>query len=343
MAHDYGYATLENKLIDLFFSGTPDFGAAEDLIQQGANINATGNDDTENILFKILSDYWYLYPDHSSYTNHANSPCEDSSTTCELESGAFLCSVIRFFLDHGFDVTKCGGCFGAQCLWALTSSTYDRFMIEATKLLFDAGARNRTISLTSANSDETPWDLIATETSYQEACEHDYSAANIYEAVYQMYQAIEDGKPYSGIDSYEVSIGKKIQKVLTVGTQNPPAFFSQNLPDSKTGTCYLQPLYFVYENGILIATQYVSFWTDTILPEKNLVDVSEHFGGIVGHTIRCFTYGYKSMEKRSTCYSLPVTTIETDSGHSIRFSLIFGVAKEAKQMAYYEILNEISE
>lgn len=96
-------------------------------------------------------------------------------------------------------------------------------MIEVTKLLFNAGAR--IISLTSANSDKTPWDFIATETSYQEACEHNFSAANIYEAVYQMYQAIEDGKPYSGIDLYEVSIGKKIQKVLTVGTQKSFAWY----------------------------------------------------------------------------------------------------------------------
>ena len=52
-----------------------------------------------------------------------------------------MCAIIRFFLDHGFDVNKCDGCFGTQCLWALTPSTYDRYMIEATKILLDAGAK----------------------------------------------------------------------------------------------------------------------------------------------------------------------------------------------------------
>ena len=48
-----------------------------------------------------------------------------------------MCAIIRFFIDHGFDVNKCDGCFGAQCLWALTLSTFDRYMIEATKLLLE--------------------------------------------------------------------------------------------------------------------------------------------------------------------------------------------------------------
>ena len=39
MAYDYGYGNLEDKLIDLLRSGTPDFDAAEELIRQGADIN----------------------------------------------------------------------------------------------------------------------------------------------------------------------------------------------------------------------------------------------------------------------------------------------------------------
>lgn len=47
MAYDYGYGDLGNKLIELFRSGAPDFDAAEDLIRQGADINAIGKDDRE--------------------------------------------------------------------------------------------------------------------------------------------------------------------------------------------------------------------------------------------------------------------------------------------------------
>lgn len=59
MAYDYGYGDLGNKLIELFRSGAPDFDAAEDLIRQGADINAIGKDDDENILSEILSGYWW--------------------------------------------------------------------------------------------------------------------------------------------------------------------------------------------------------------------------------------------------------------------------------------------
>lgn len=59
MAYDYGYGDLGNKLIELFRSGAPDFDAAEDLIRQGADINAIGKDDDENILSEILGGYWW--------------------------------------------------------------------------------------------------------------------------------------------------------------------------------------------------------------------------------------------------------------------------------------------
>ena len=52
--YDYGYGDLENKLISLLRSGAPDFAAAEELIRQGADINASGNSDDENILSGIL-------------------------------------------------------------------------------------------------------------------------------------------------------------------------------------------------------------------------------------------------------------------------------------------------
>lgn len=58
MAVDYGFGDLGNKLLDLFRAGAPDFEAAEELIRQGADLNAAGKYDDENILSEILSGYW---------------------------------------------------------------------------------------------------------------------------------------------------------------------------------------------------------------------------------------------------------------------------------------------
>lgn len=294
MAFDYSYGALEDKLIELLQSKAPDFDAAEELIRQGADLNAVGKEDDENILSEILVGYWW--PRCSDTSGDSCDACVGKHCdSCEHHSdlnpalGPSMCAVIRFFLDHGFDVNKCDGCFGAQCLCGLAYSTYDRYMIEATKLLLDAGARNRTVSLTTTDEYETPWSYIATQAGYLSTCEHDHSTANIFEAIYQIYQAVEDGRPYSGIDSYELAIGKKILRVLAERDGDNPIFFALNLPEFKKDNCYTQTLYFVYDGGVLVSTQYADFWTDTILPAKDLVDVSEHFDGIVGNTINGFT------------------------------------------------------
>ncbi len=343
MAHDYGYGELGDKLIKLFRSGKPNFDAAEELIRQGADINAIGKCDDENILSEILNGYWWSA--HGDTFIDACDNCDENHCeTCEHNQnlnpnlGASMCAIIRFFLDHGFDVNKCDGCFGAQCLYGLTLSTFDRYMIEATKILLDAGAKNRTTSPTSNYENETPWDFIGTEGSYQGTCEHNHAIANIFEAVYQVYQAVEEGKPYNGIDSYEIAIEKKVLKVLSEVNMDKPTFFTMDLPEFHKDNCYTQTLYFVYEGGVLITTPYADFWTDTILPTVDLIDVSDRFDGIVGNSIKGFTYDHRTVVKGTTQYGQPITTIEMDSGHKVRFSINFGEVKEEERAAFYELI-----
>lgn len=342
--YDYGYGDLENKLISLLRSGAPDFAAAEELIRQGADINASGNSDDENILSEILRGYWWSVRGDTipeACDDCDESHCEDCEHNLNLNPnlGASMCAIIRFFLDHGFDVDKCNGRFGAQCLEALTLSTFDQYIIEATKLLFDAGAKNIPVSSLSDDRDHTPWDSIATEGSYQRTCEHDHSLANIYEAVYQIYQAVEDGKPYSGIDSYEIAIGKKVLKVFAENNGDQPVFFSMDLPKFKMDNCYNRSLYFVYDGGFLTVTKYADFWTDTVLPAVDMIDVSDNFTGIVGHTIKGFTYDHRTIVKESMHYGQPIVTIEMDSGCKARFSVNFGEIKKEERSAYYKLLD----
>lgn len=108
-------------------------------------------------------------------------------------------------------------------MWALVLSSFDAHMIEATKALFDAGAKNMNIS-ENDNEDETPWDFIGTEGSYQDTCCHNHHLGNIYEAVYQMYLAIDEGRPYNGIDSYEASCGKRILRVFAESPKSGDVF-----------------------------------------------------------------------------------------------------------------------
>lgn len=340
MAYDYGYGEHGNQLVELFRSGTPDFEAAEELIRQGADVNAVGKEDDENILSEILLGYW-----ESAHGDVFPDACDDcESVRCEgcehnqnlnPDLGPSMCAVIRFFLDHGFDVNKQDGCYGAQCLNALTLSSFDRYMIEATKILLDAGAKNRTVSPV-ADCDATPWSWIGTEASFQ-GCERNYALANIYEAVYQVYQAVEDGRPYGGIDSYEVAVGKKVLKVLAERDGNRSVFYPMSLPQFQKKNCFNKTLYFVYEGGALLSTQYADFWTDTILPEVDLLDVSEYFAGVVGSEIKSIDYDYKTIVKGTTHYGQPITTLEMDSGQKVTFSINFGLVESKERAAWFEL------
>lgn len=331
MAFDYGFGSLENELVELFHKLPLDFEKAEELLTTGADINTLNKDCDENILSEILMGYHshYMYSTTGSY----ESECIQDSTI-----GMSMCDTIRFFLSHGFDVNKYNGLLGAQCLYALVLSTFDRYMIEATKILFDAGAKNRTIS-DNADEDETPWDFVGTEGSFQDTCEGNHALGNLYEALYQIYQAIDEEKPYNCIDSYECSVGKKIIKVLaSPNNDNPTIFYSMDLPNFKKENCFTSDLYFVYEGGVLRTTKYADFWVDSILTEAELVDVSEYFPGIVGSNIKSFSFGHKAVRKESTAYTQPITKIEMESGECVRFSINFGDVEDKDRVAFFELI-----
>ncbi len=337
MDYEYGYGALEDQLISLFCSGAPDFTVAENIISQGADLNAVGKYPDENMLSEIISGYCW-----SEYENeNDNEECDNCQENRDLNHsrGETMVKIIRFFLDHGFDVQKKNGRYGAQCLWALVLSSFDTQIIEATKVLFDAGAKNMSIG-ESDDEDETPWDFIGTEGSYQDTCCHDHHLGNIYEAVYQMYLAVDEGRPYNKIESYEAALGKRIVRVCAEKPAAGDVFFDMNLITSQHKNCYRQTLYFMFDCGALITTQYAEIWVDSNLPNTALVDVSERFSSLVGSTIKRITFDHNEVFKENTRYGQPVTIMEMDNGVKARFSINFGEVEEADRVAYYCLMKE---
>lgn len=334
MDYNYGYGELENRLIKLFRSSPPDFDAAEELLKQGADINAVGRNDDENVLSEILIGYPNAPLDEMLDYDDTD---VDALHKLIPDPGLAMCDIIRFFLAHGFDVTKREGCFGAQCLFSLTATTDYRHIIEATKLLIDAGAINRTVSPTARNGDYTPWSSIEDEVFYLDCFTHAHSDANLCEAVYQIYKAIEDGKPYRGIDSYELAVGKRIRRVFAESNGEQPVFFPIDTAEFKRENCYKATLYFVFDDGVLITTRHADCWTNTILPSSGLVDVTGHFARMVGAKIRRFVFGDKTIKRGSTSYTQLIFTIEMDSGSKARFATNKGEVSDELYSAYYEV------
>ena len=334
MDYKYGYGDLEDQLLTVFLSRTPDFAVAEDLIAKGADVNAESKNPDENMLSEII--FGCCWPPESLNENEERTDFEEECNFKPI-NGQTMVKIIRFFLDHGFDVSKAEGWFGAQCLAAIVHSSFDAYMIEATKVLFDAGAKN---IKTSSEVGEIPKDLVGSEGSFQDTFCRNHHLGNIYEAIYQIYLAVEEKRPYNGIESYEASCGKRILRVFAEKPESGDVFFDMNLTTSQHKNCYRQALYFVFDGGILVTTRFADFWVDSMLPNIALINVSERFPGIVGSTIKRFTFGHNEIFKGIRNYGQPITNIEMDSGVKVRFSTNYGEADDENRVAYYCLMKD---
>ena len=328
MAYDYGFDELGNELIDIFAVTSPDFDKAEKLLNSGLNINALNKDRDENLLSEAIWNHTLSY--RLQYLDDFPDGEIDDSLL-----GPTVYEIIQLFLSHGFDVNECDGRLGAQCLKRLVLASFDRYLIISTKILLDAGARN--LPTSDDPDDDTPWDAVGAEGCFQDTCEGNYHVGNLFEAVYQIYQALEDGKPYEHIDSYECAIGKKILKVLASPNDKPSIFYPMDLPSFKNDNCFTSDLYFVYADGALRTTQYADFWVDTIPDDGELIDVSEFFEGIVGGVIKDFHLSGRSVKKDIQSYDQPISRIEMEDGHYIKFSINFGDVEDENRAAFFEI------
>ncbi len=337
MNNTYGYNPLSYELIRLFRSGAPDFEAAEELIRRGADVNDQGNDKSENVLSEILFAYWYSRNGDLERERCQNCDCDYVRCAgCEYDLnpdlGNSMLKVIRFFLNHGFDVSLDGGRRGAQCLEALALSTFDRSVIDATKLLLDAGAKNIPIG---DDPYETPMTSIGDEGCFQDISEQDHYRGNIFEATYQIYCALEAGKPYSEIDSFDRAIGKRVVRIMADGDPSKPIFTTVDIPASKHENCFYCNLYFIYDGGYLVATKEASYWVDNQPITKPLTDVSAYFQRIIGSTILSVSFRHNSICKGTTFYGQPVTVLHMDNGDKLVFTINFGEVEKPDYCSYF--------
>ncbi len=345
--YGYGYGELEDKLISLLKLGEPDLETAEELIRLGADINADGRDDDENILSEILR--CYQTESKGGFLTCEEPECHmDYCHECPKyrdlnpDAGRSMVKIIRFFLEHGFDLQRKDGRVGAQCLSAIAISVFDRHIIDATKLLLDHGAENIGTSEDPKRS-RIPLDSIGMEGAVQdmEYCNH--HLGNIYEAVYQIYMALEKGRPYAGIDSYEKIIGKKIIRILSDIPEGKEPFFKLSVSGSEHENYYRQDLYFMTDEGALITTEYADLWFDSIRPYGEMLDVTAHFPGIAGAVVREVRFGHREVMREGRGYGQPVTTLVMDNGKTLTLTINHGETEEKDRVAYFRIGDENGE
>ena len=286
MENTHGYKPLSWDLIKLLSQGPPDFAGAEKLIHQGADVNDQGEDKEENVLSRIMFDY--TPPKQEKCDNCDEDDCDICEHNPNASNGENILRIIKFFLDHGFDVNHNEGDYGRRCFESL-AFVYDRSMIEATKLLFSAYGKN---PIKWIEDEESPVMGFVRECDYLDVAHSKHSLANIYEAVCQIFYAVEEGCPYMGVDSFEAAIGKKIIKVMAE-TEKEDVFFSMDDPQHAEHKFFTYPLLFMYEDGYLCYTSYTTCWVDTYIPDEAMVDVTDYFSPIINHQIKDITFSNK--------------------------------------------------
>ena len=318
-SEDYGFGLLENKLISVLKgSDPPDFEAAEQFILSGADINAEGKQENENLLSRILDSYRYL----------------DENPVEQKRFGVYIQQIICFFIRHGFDFKLNNGLYGTQCLYSLVFFSSPKTALDAAKLLIKAGAkdsRNKEMRIEEGKVLSS----LSTENSYQRVCEYNYEAANNLEALYQIIKAAEYKQPYDGINSFETVVGKTITKVLIENPQKCKALHDVIMTNGHFAKSFYSNLMFLFDDQRLIATPYVDFWTDKNDSSIPTNDVSNAFSAIIGATVDSISFGHNCVYRKMSCHTQPVASFTMSNGQTLTFTTGFGEVDNNTCSAYF--------
>lgn len=133
-----------------------------------------------------------------------------------------IADVVRHFLACGYDVSANDGLNGGLALHSLCWSSYDQHILEAAKVLMNAGApvKYRT---SDDDPNEEPVGLLGSiswKLSGAWMVDKDYAWANTLEAYYAMTEANIAGKDYNSIDNYFTCVGKPLTAISAIKNGN---------------------------------------------------------------------------------------------------------------------------
>lgn len=197
------------------------------------------------------------------------------------ERGEVLLIAIQHFLTHGYDVHANNGRNGGLALSSLCWSSYDRNILEAAKILMEAGAP--VIYRSSDDEpDEEPRGLLGSigwKISGAWAVDKDFYWANILEAYYQMAELNVAQKDYMKVSCFTDCIGTKLTGVSTNNLDEAVLMGSENVKS------FAQPLVMWFDNKPLVISPYVEFVVNPIYAAENktkLINANSAFEALLG-------------------------------------------------------------
>lgn len=204
--------------------------------------------------------------------------------------GTILADIVRHFLSCGYDVSANEGLNGGLALHALCWSSYNQHILDAAKVLMNAGA-----PVNYRTGDDDPNDepegllgSISWKLSGAWMVDKDFAFANTLEAYYAMTEANIAGKDYNSIDSYFVCIGKPLTSVSAIHVGGKPA-----LHDEGDISVYSEPLVMWFEDKPLVISCYTDFVVNPVYADDNkdsLANVTAVFSSLIGATLQEVQY-----------------------------------------------------
>lgn len=297
----------------------PDFGKMESLVNAGADVNAYNEDWDQALLATVIS-----------YHARDNEKGELNESLAEPDS---LLKVIRFFLDHGFVVSRDEYRYGAQCMGCVNYCHYPPNMIPAVKMLLDAGARN--VKAYPGENEETPAERFSTSATYAGVCEKDYESASLSEAVYRVLVQAEEGHPYYGVDYHYAAIGKKLIAVYVDKPEGGMPIYQLDTPLRDYSNCFRGGMRLKLEDGWLNIEDAGYLWYDSVVPVREIVEVTNLFWPIIGAGLTTIKFACDPISKDNTTYVQPMSRMHFDNGMKLHVQLNNGLVPSESVCSYF--------
>lgn len=254
-----------NKL-DKVLAETPvDWVAFDAVLADVEDINALDEEYEETILSEIIRD-------GECYKN-----------------GECLPEIIRHFLACGYDISANEGRNGGLALSALCWSSYDRYILDAAKVLMNAGAP--VVYHSKENDPGEPEGLFGDldwKISGAWMVDKDFEYANILLAYEAMAKAKMAGKDYNAIDSYFACIGEKLTSVSAVKCGE-----TITLQKDENIAVFTEPIILWFGEKPLVADCYTEYVVNPVYSEDRkgeFVDVTSIFSELVGTELKEVRY-----------------------------------------------------
>lgn len=337
------HQTIDRQLIDACREYPPDFIKIKSLLDQGADVNKVSADES------VLSEILFSYPQIRDAQCRFSADCySESCAGCKWNKtgadGRYLPLLMQFLLENGLDVTEHDGRTGAFALSELRFSDYDRYAVDACKLLLTAGADP--LIAPYVNDSETALTAIGFEGFFNSSENPKKSVVD--ETMYRMMKAKSEGKDFIQIEHCDVCIGLRIDHItLCANDERMKKIFPVWSLRSRHRNCFVNTIVLDCQGKMLCVDRYADVYVDPHVPQyaRQTMDITPRFKNCVGQTIVSIDFSCRRIQREvsfdgrsgATSYTQPIVLIKLSNGKAIRFSINFGEVPSENMVAWFQI------